>query len=209
MRTRYGQIIDNPIFVAMFKNIFEAITNSVDAFQYWGIGAAMLVLLLYLAKTYFSINPPKEINLIQKPEIKEVIFGDIHKWFKSKKEMPQYNTICLVTFGKNQKCLIVFHKDELSISIFYRINSYAINSNFNFIITISNNSADLSKEVKSIYYKELYKTSLVIINNKRKLNHTLNSSNYQNEITRLFNVEKVKSLVEYDFFWFLENHQIL
>lgn len=50
----------------MFKNIFDTITKSVDAYKEWGIGAAFLVLLLYLAKSTFqSIRPPKKTPAVR------------------------------------------------------------------------------------------------------------------------------------------------
>lgn len=195
----------------MFKIIFDAITDSVEAYKSLGIVVMILVLLMYLAKTYFHISPPPEKKILApKPEINRVIFKNIHKWLVSKKDVSPFDpAICLVTCTKDKKCLIVFHTNELPISIFYRISSFAINQQYDFFITITSNSSDLIKEANSIYYKAYYKDKLRDIGKRNRICYNLNSLNYEKEVSGIFKVFQITSLVEYNFWYFLKMHQIL
>lgn len=192
----------------MFKNLFDAITDGVEAFKI-GIVIGILVILLYLAKIYFSIYPPKESSLTKIPEIKEVIFDDINKWLKAKKEVsPKYNRICVVDFGRDKKCLLVAPIDELSISLFYRTSSYAISKKFDLLINICSNSSDLNKELNSVWYKELYKGSLRLKNYRKTICRNCSSQNFEQEVNRFFRVDKTKSIIEYELFNFLKERQV-
>jgi hypothetical protein len=191
----------------MFKNLYDAVTNSVDAWQYFGIGAAMLVLLLFVAKAYFSIYPPKNLDTTPKKEIKEYICKDIQKWLATEKRtLPywaDYKKICEVSFGREKKCLIILTSRGITVSILSKFINYAINNKYDLFITLTENKFELDTEVSNFRRKNKIK------NNVKPVFYNYNSREFHvDRITQFFKVEKPNLVTIYEFNHFLIERQL-